>query len=335
MLHWPTWEVVRISGGEAGRGLDEREARPGARRLWPGRWHGDSPERHLPQPGMEVGGYRLEAKLGTGGQGTVFRARREGRLYAVKFIYLPHSAHWAWRELGCMVRLWRAGSLPLEGHGQWPARQPRFLFIVTPYVRGSPLDQWVREKNPTAREVAQLVKGAASELEGVHAAGVVHRDVKGANFMVRQEDGHPVLVDFGVGTYEGAPEATGPFPPGTWSYLSPQVWRAWRETGHHRATPGDDVWALGVELYWMLTGTLPFQGREGELVDAILHQEPRAPHELNPRVPRALGEVCLRMLRKELAERYADARAVREAVDAELEKVDAAWEVPLCEAWGP
>jgi serine/threonine-protein kinase len=117
-----------------------------------------------------VAGYRLEARLGRGGQGTVYRARREGRRYAVKFLYLPHMADWAWHELDVMVRLRRAGVLPLEGCGKWPAGQPRFLFIVTPYVRGRSLYDWVREHNPTAREVAWLVREVARQLAAVHTA---------------------------------------------------------------------------------------------------------------------------------------------------------------------
>ena len=319
----------------AGRHMDEEVRQRVVGRLRMRRLLHDSPERYLPHGGMEVAGYRLEARLGAGGQGTVFRARREGRLYAVKFIYLPRAAHWAWRELDVMVKLWRAGGLPLEGHGLWPAEEPLFLFLVTPLVRGLPLDIWVREHNPNARQVAELVRWAARQLAVVHAAGVVHRDVKGANLLVRQEDGHLVLVDFGVATYEGAPVVTGPFPPGTWPYLSPRVWRAWRGEEASRASPGDDVWALGVELYQLLTGRLPFQGSEGELVHAILHEEPEAPWVLNPRVPRALGEVCQRMLRKQPGERYADARAVDEAVGEALKQADETWEVPLCEAWGP
>jgi hypothetical protein len=89
-----------------------------------------------------------------------------------------------------------------------------------------------------------------------------------------------------------------------------------------------------VELYQLLTGELPFRGSEGELVQAILHQEPRVPHELNPRVPRALGEVCWRMLRKQPGERYADARAVELALEEVVKQADEAWRVPLCEAWG-
>ncbi|WP_257462570.1 serine/threonine protein kinase [Archangium lipolyticum] len=295
----------------------------------------DAPEQHLPQVGMEVAGYRLEATLGSGGQGTVFRARREGLPFAVKFISLSHAAPWARRELDVRVKLWRESGLPLEGHGLWPASQPRFLFFVTPYVRGLPLDSWAREHNPNALEVAELVRQAARLLGVVHAAGVVHRDVKGPNLLVCEEGRRLVLVDFGVATYEGAPTATGPMPPGTWPYLSPRVWRSWRGEEDSRASPGDDLWALGVELYQLLTGRLPFRGSEGALVHAILHQEPEVPHALNPRVPKALGEVCWRMLRKQPGERYADARAVEVALEEVLKQADETWKVPLCEAWEP
>jgi serine/threonine-protein kinase len=158
--------------------------------------------------------------------------------------------------------------------------------------------------------------------------------VKGANLLVDGER-RLVLVDFGVATYEGAPAVTGPFPPGTWPYLSPRVWRAWRGEEESRDCPGDDVWALGVELYQLLTDRLPFQGREGELVQAVLHAEPQAPHEANPRVPRVLGALCQRMLRKWLEERFADARAFEAALEEAVKQADAAWEVPLGEAWSP
>ena len=204
-----------------------------------------------------------------------------------------------------------------------------------PYVRGLPLDVWTRVHNPDALEVAQLFRQGARSFSVVHAAGVIHRDVKGANLLVYGE-GRLVLVDFGVATYEGAPSVTGAFPPGTWPYLSPRVWRAWRGERTRARCPGDDVWALGVELYLQLTGRLPFEGSEGALVQAILREEPPgAARPYNPRVPRALGEVCWRMLRKQPGERYADALAVDAALGEALKEADGAWRVPLCEAWGP
>ncbi|KFA87146.1 hypothetical protein Q664_49980, partial [Archangium violaceum Cb vi76] len=102
-------EADTRSGGEAQRGPGDMEALLQEASPW------------RPRPGLEVAGYTLEAKLGTGGQGTVFRASRQGRQYAVKFLFLPRSARWAWRERDVMVKLGQAGGLPLVEEGVWPA----------------------------------------------------------------------------------------------------------------------------------------------------------------------------------------------------------------------
>jgi serine/threonine-protein kinase len=196
--------------------------------------------------------------------------------------------------------------------------------------------------NPSAWAVAGLLRAFSQQLAVVHAAGVVHRDVKLHNVLVR-EDGRPVLLDFGASTYVGAPEVTGPQPPTTRPYRSPEAVRFARGPvpGQRSARPLDDVWALGVMGYWLLTGRYPFVAQQPDpddaLGDAILHQEPHPPHLLNPQVPQALSEVCLRLLRKAPEERYPDARAVDEALEAAMEggKEEAAWHVPLCAAWGP
>ena len=329
-----------MSGAVEGHVPAERRwgaGRPRGRRRAGRRWE----QEEQPPLGVRIGGYQLEARLGEGGQGTVYRARRGGRLYAIKFLSL-RMEEWAWRELEVRLRLRRMGTMRLEGHGHWPDQTPCFLYLVVPYVRGRPLYAWAQENNPTARWGAHLMRELARQLEQVHRAGVVHRDVKGSNVLVRREDGQPVLVDFGLGTYPGAPEITHPLSLlGTPRYRSPEALRFRKEhAGEHAPTrPSDDLWALGVVLYVLLTGSYPFDveewADEGALADVILKQEPEPPHERTPRGPRALSELCLRMLEKRLEARYPDAVALGTALEAVLAEADATWDVALCEAWGP
>ncbi len=303
-------------------------------------WRPEVQQALLPAVGTTVGGYHLEARRGAGGFGTVYRARRGGRLYALKFIYQPRTGAWGWRELEVLLRLRRVGTLPLEGHGQWPDKQPLFLFLAMEYVDGRPLYAWAQENTPSARQVARLVLALAQQLVAVHSQGVVHRDVKGDNVLVRTADGVPVLVDFGVGTYPGAPPITGAALPGTASYLSPEALRFRRQRAQgerYEASGLDDLWALGVVLYCLLTGHYPFTGDEAALEDGILFLEPVSPRERNPRVPQGLSELCLRLLAKAPEARCPDARAVCAALEAVLKEAgeDVEWDVPLCPSWQP
>jgi serine/threonine-protein kinase len=302
------------------------------------------PRRLLPRVGSTVGGFLLEERLGAGGFGTVFRARRGPHLYALKFLYLPRIGRWGRRELEVLLRVPLAGGLlSVEGHGYWPDDVPLFLYLVMPYVHGSRLFVWARRTRPSARQVAHLVLALTRQLRAVHHAGVVHRDVKGDNVLVHARTGQPVLVDFGVGTYPGAPEVTGPRPPGTARYRSPESLRFRHQCKpgeRYPASPRDDLWALGVLLYVLLTGAYPFdveaedeEAEEAALEALILEARPVAPHERNPRVPRALSELCLRLLEKAPEARYASAGVVGEALEAVLEGAteEAAWDVPLVE----
>ena len=110
--------------------------------------HAD-PRQLLPRVGQSVGGFVLEARLGAGGFGTVFRARRGPSLYALKFLYLPHTGRWGQRELEVLLRVPLAGGLlSVKGHGYWPEDSPLFLYLVMPYVQGSRLFVWARRTRP-------------------------------------------------------------------------------------------------------------------------------------------------------------------------------------------
>jgi serine/threonine-protein kinase len=298
-------------------------------------------EEFLPLEGERVGNLVLKTKVGEGSYGTVYLAVRDDTEYAVKLLYLPRAGEWALRELEVLLRLHHVGLVVVDSHGhhgEHPGFGPLFLYIVTPYVPGLPLDEYVERHNPTARGVADVVLRLAAQLVVAHAVGVVHRDIKCDNVVVKG-DGRPVLVDYGVGTFPGALKVTGALLPGSIRYRAPEAWcfRRERQPGEeYVASARDDLWALGVLLYWLLTGVWPFDGaREEEVEDAVLSARPVPPHERNVRVPPELSAVCMRMLEKAPEVRYPDAEAVCAALEEAQAGADAAWAVPLCEAWSP
>jgi serine/threonine-protein kinase len=281
------------------------------------------------EPGTQLAGFTLEARLATGGSGTVYLASRGGQRVALKVV--PRN-DWGEREVDALRRVRHARVVGLLGYGLWPEQHPRYLVLILELVEGLPLEAWAHEHNPSARRLVEgVVLPLTRALGQVHAAGVVHRDVKESNVVMRSADGLPVLVDFGAARYQGAPRLTERLPPGTREYRSPELLRFAREWegDHYPAAPADDLWALGVTLYWLLTRQLPFGDRGGELVKRILEQVPRPVHELNPRVPVALGEVCQRMLEKHPLARYPDAQALVQALEEAVARGDDTWEVPL------
>jgi serine/threonine-protein kinase len=289
-------------------------------------------------PGTRIGGDVVEAVLGAGGFGTVYRVRGpDGHLSALKLLPLDERAERGWRELSIGSRLHHPNLVRLLGMGKWPLSAPRFLWLRMELIEGPTLEVWFREHDANTCEVVDRMLEVARALAVAHEAGVVHQDVKEANILVRKSDGQAVLVDFGVGYHDKAPTLTkGLFPPGTPHYRAPEAWRFGRQhagmTGvHYRAGPGDDLYAQGVVFYRLLTSRFPFLPDEDGSVDveAVLNWAPLPPHFLNPRVPRAVEEVCLRLLEKTPEARYPSAVALCEALEELKARADASWKVPL------
>jgi len=281
--------------------------------------------------GDEVAGFIVEGLLASGAFGSVYRARRGRQRFAIKLVPMGPRGD---READALRRVLHTNVVGFHGYGYWPDEEPRFLVLALELVEGRTLDVWAQEENPSALElVRQVLLPLVSMLGEVHAAGVVHRDVKESNVLVRDEDGEPVLVDFGAARYEGAPRLTAVLPPGTPEYRSPEAVRFAREDegkGPYPAGPSDDLWALGVTLYFILTRELPFGDRlRPDLNRAILQETPTPAHVLNPRVPPVLSALCLYMLEKSPESRYADAEQLAQALEEAADQADDTWRVPL------
>ncbi|MFJ7524148.1 serine/threonine-protein kinase [Streptomyces griseus] len=269
--------------GDGARGPEDR--RPGddprrpdavAPRVWP-----STPPSHgaPPSPRTVIDGrYELLEPIGSGGMGEVFKAhdRRLRRFVAVKGL-LDRSAMTAATQAAALQRARREAEAIAKIEHQ---------NVVTVHDQVETDNQvWIVMKLLEAKSLGELLSGdgvlavpkaaniglqVVQGLRAVHAASVVHRDVKPGNVLVR-DDGLAILVDFGIATFEGADRVTRSGSViGTSSYLAPELFAP----GSPGPTPASDLWALGITLYEMVEGRVPFAGHEVWEVQENIRQSP-------------------------------------------------------------
>ncbi len=272
-----------------------------------------------------VGHYRVLSLLGAGGMGEVYLAedQRLGRQVALKFLPggLTDHADRVRRftqEAKAASALNHPNIVTIHELGETETGR----YIVMEYIHGESLRTLIGKPRESA-EVYRMAVQIAQALAAAHKAGIIHRDIKPENIMLR-EDGYIKVLDFGLARLAPTTKdsladehATSDTQPGvilgTLSYLSPEQARA------ENATPASDIFALGIVLYELATGTHPFQSETSlGYLNSIITHTPVSPSRLNPQVPALLESLILRMLEKDPQRRISAEEAYKELLRATL-----------------
>ncbi|HEX5747254.1 MAG TPA: protein kinase [Archangium sp.] len=272
----------------------------------------------------QVPGFQLQALIGVGGFARVFSARREedGREVALKVALGPFSARFA-REAAALRRVGPPTVPELLLERSTPGSTEGRSFLVLERLRGQTLAAWMAALPGSGAaplsHVRDLLAGLCGALERVHAAGLVHRDLKPENVFLR-EGGALSLLDFGLARFldasdPGEPESSVSLTRtgqrlGTAVYMAPEQCLESRDVDART-----DLYALGVLLFELLTGSPPFTGGPDEVLHGHVTLRPPRASERGP-VPPALDDVLLRCLAKDKAARFDSAAALLAAFDA-------------------
>lgn len=266
----------------------------------------ESIDRH--RPGDLLGNYQLTRTLGSGSFGSVWLAY-DLKLQRQVALKIPRRGMLNEEEETSFIREARVAA---------SVSHPRVVavhdvgmiegvtFICTEYIAGSTLGEWAPEADRRAVLVSRMIREICDPLQAIHDAGIVHRDLKPSNVLLDEQQ-LPKVTDFGVAKsfHQNQMTVTGQVL-GTPSYMAPEVASGSSKDSDART----DIFSLGVILYELLAGQLPFQGDLGSLLRQICHVDPPALSSIDVpwEVPEGLARICMKCLEKDRRDRYATAR---------------------------
>jgi serine/threonine-protein kinase len=253
--------------------------------------------------GKTISHYKIHDKLGGGGMGIVYKAQdvKLDRFVALKFLplYLSTSEEEKQRfiqEAKAASALDHSNICTIFEIGETKDGQ---LFIAMAYYEGETLKAKITKRPLQLKEVVDIATQISAGLSKAHEAGIIHRDIKPANIIVTKE-GEVKIVDFGLAKLSGQTKLTKPGSTlGTISYMSPEQLRG------EKVDSRSDIWSLGVVIYEMITGQLPFKGDyEQAITYAILNEEPEPITALRTGIPLELELVVIKAIDKDSKKRY-------------------------------
>jgi serine/threonine-protein kinase len=264
--------------------------------------------RSEPGIGDTVGHYRLDARLGEGAVGVVYRARRgsDGAVVALKLLKQRLGEDETFRarfvhEARAARHVEHDHVVPVLDAGEAGAAS----YLVAEYVAGGSLEDRLREEGALPiGEALRIGAEVATGLDALHRGGLVHRDIKPSNLML-YKDGRAAITDFGLAKGPAYTVLTKPGQVmGTLDYLAPELIRG------EAATPSTDIYAFGCVVYECITGAPPFGGKSlFEIGTAHLNVAPPDPGETRPEVTPSLSWALLKALEKDPAQRPPTATA--------------------------
>jgi ligand-binding sensor domain-containing protein len=265
--------------------------------------------------GMRLGGYQIVEQIGQGGMATVCKAYQPSmdRYVAIKILpsHFTEDESFVGRftqEARTLARLEHPHILPVHDYGE----QEGITYLVMRYVEAGTLKDLITQRGPIeVKEAARIVSQVASALECGHSQGVIHRDVKPSNVLIDQQ-GNTFLTDFGIAKLvaETAQFTASGAVIGTPAYMAPE---------QGMGQPVDarcDIYSLGVVLYELVTGRVPFQA-ETPLAVLLKHvNDPLPPpRQIRPDLPAAVERVILKAMAKSPDDRYQTARELAAALE--------------------
>ena len=241
-------------------------------------------------PGQVIGQFTLIEQLGRGGFGEVWLAKSDEGRFAVK---LPHKDQVDWKSITQEIGLWtlcgnHPNIMPIVGARNFNGQ----IAIISEYAPDGSLEDLLRAKGKLSiEEAVEITIGILEGLQHLHESGIIHRDLKPANILFDGET--PRLTDFGISRIISA-DSLSETVSGTWAYMAPECFDGKRNVQ-------TDIWSVGVILYRMLTGNLPFpQKEQTALIGSIIINEPmRLSTEMNP----FIRKITLSILSKSSSDR--------------------------------
>jgi serine/threonine protein kinase len=277
--------------------------------------------------GMQLGNYDVVRRIRVGGMGAVYEGRQRsafGRRVAIKVILGSYATDREMRrrfarEARTIAELHHPHILPLIEFGD----EQGILYLVMPFIEGGTLTGYLRRSPPDFNDVATIFLQLLDAVEYAHEQGLIHRDIKSSNVLLEaRRDGPPYiyLADFGLVRYSeqiDREQVGKPIPldqiPGTPHYMAPEQTRG-------IITTATDIYALGVLLYQMLVGELPYDDPEDvKVVKMHLYAPVPSPCDRDASIPNDLGEVVRKAMAKRSEARFTDVAEMRQAFLAAIE----------------